>query len=163
MRRHHHSSASVIVVQPPKNWVTRKDTRFAYLKYNLPKYFLSKSFMLPIMHLCISCPFFQTSFWGVCWKIYVGSRGARIWGELIRSGRPGRASVWIWICCTTTTPAFWQLLAFLSIFVMMAVLSKRYVAPLIKALKPRVSHLKFSPVDHKFLHFNWKFRNQKNL
>ena len=45
----------------------------------------------------------------------------------------------------------------------MAVLSKRYVAPLIKALKPRVSHLKFSPVDHKFLHFNYKFRNQKNF
>merc|ERR1711974_482314 len=34
-------------------------------------------------------------------------------------------------------PPFWQLLAFLSIFVMMTVLSKRYVAPLIKALKPR--------------------------
>jgi len=34
-------------------------------------------------------------------------------------------------------PSVWQLLAFLSIFVMMTVLSKRYVAPLIKALKPR--------------------------
>merc|ERR1712032_494292 len=34
-------------------------------------------------------------------------------------------------------PPVWQLLAFLSIFVMMTVLSKRYVAPLIKALKPR--------------------------
>merc|ERR1712142_1434127 len=34
-------------------------------------------------------------------------------------------------------PPGWQILAFLSIFVMMAVLSKRYVAPLIKALKPR--------------------------
>ena len=32
---------------------------------------------------------------------------------------------------------FWQ---FLSIFVMMTVLSKRYVAPLIKALKPRVGY-----------------------
>merc|ERR1711962_1459933 len=50
----------------------------------------------------------------------------------------------IWVCCTSNNPPplstssffgiFWQ---FLSIFVMMTVLSKRYVAPLIKALKPR--------------------------
>ena len=37
---------------------------------------------------------------------------------------------------------FWQ---FLSIFVMMTVLSKRYVAPLIKALKPRVGYHNISP------------------
>ena len=162
MRRHHHSSASVIVVQPPKNWVTRKDTRFAYLKYNLPKYFLSKSFMLPMMHLCISCPFFPDQLLrrlleDLCWEPWRENLGRA------HKKRPAQSGLSLDLDLLHHQPPFWQLLAFLSIFVMMAVLSKRYVAPLIKALKPRVSHLKFSPVDHKFLHFNWKFRNQKNL
>ena len=80
------------VVQPPKNWVTRKDTPSAYLEI----FFIKENFVLKMMHLCIFCPF-SDQLLKLCWR-YVVSGGPRIWGELIRSRQHGRASVWIWIC-----------------------------------------------------------------
>ena len=85
------------VVQPPKNWVTRKDTPSAYLEI----FFVKENFLLKMMPPCIFCPF-SDQLLKLCWR-YVVSGGPRIWGELIRSRQLGRASVWIWICSINGT------------------------------------------------------------
>ena len=89
-------------------------------------------------------------------KVFVGLWCWEPWRENLgraHKKRPARTGLSLNLDLLHHHPSGWQLLAFLSIFVMMTVLSKRYVAPLIKALKPRVSHLKFLSIYHNFLQF----------